>query len=85
MASAKAAGVRSRRWSTPSVSYPADPYYMEMRLRHTPPLPVGHVYIAYGQARTVNGEPLDERLVMLAPIGGYSRRAVAQPPYPCRA
>ena len=50
---------------------PAHKYYMEMRLRHTPPLPVGHVYIAYGHIGP-DGEPLDEKLVMLAPVGGYA-------------
>ncbi len=55
---------------------PADPYYMEMRLRHTPPLPIGHVYIAYGHM-DVSGEPVDERLVMLSPIGGYAGAAMA--------
>lgn len=55
---------------------PAHVYYMEMRLRHTPPLPVGHVYIAYGRIGP-DGEPLDEKLVMLAPIGGYAGATVA--------
>lgn len=55
---------------------PAHPYYMEMRLRHTPPLPIGHVYIAYGRIGP-DGEPLDEKLVMLAPLGGYAGAAVA--------
>ncbi len=55
---------------------PAHQYYMEMRLRHTPPLPVGHVYIAYGRIGP-DGEPLDEKLVMLAPIGGYAGATVA--------
>lgn len=55
---------------------PAHQYYMEMRLRHTPPLPIGHVYIAYGRIGP-DGNPLDERLVMLAPVGGYAGAAVA--------
>jgi hypothetical protein len=55
---------------------PAHPYYMEMRLRHTPPLPIGHVYIAYGHIDAA-GEPVDEKLVMLSPIGGYAGAAVA--------
>lgn len=55
---------------------PGHPYYMEMRLRHTPPLPVGHVYIAYGRLGP-NGEPLDEKLIMLAPVGGYGGAAFA--------
>jgi hypothetical protein len=55
---------------------PGDPYYMEMRLRRTPMLPVGHVYIAYGRL-SPDGEPLDEKLIMLAPLGGYGGAAVA--------
>jgi hypothetical protein len=55
---------------------PTHKYYMEMRLRHTPPLPVGHVYIAYGRLGP-DGQPLDEKLVMLAPIGGYAGATVA--------
>lgn len=55
---------------------PAHPYYMEMRLRQTPMLPVGHVYIAYGRLGA-NGEPLDEKLVMLSPLGGYAGAAIA--------
>jgi hypothetical protein len=51
-------------------------YYMEMRLRHTPPLPVGHVYIAYGRIGP-DGEPIDEKLVMLAPVGGYAGATLA--------
>jgi hypothetical protein len=55
---------------------PGEPYYMEMRLRHTPMLPVGHVYIAYGRLGE-NGEPLDEKLIMLAPLGGYAGAGVS--------
>lgn len=55
---------------------PQHHYYMEMRLRHTPPLPVGHVFIAYGRM-SPDGEPLDEKLVMLAPVGGYAGATVA--------
>ena len=55
---------------------PQHKYYMEMRLRHTPPLPVGHVYIAYGRIGP-DGEPVDEKLVMLAPVGGYAGATVA--------
>ncbi len=55
---------------------PTHKYYMEMRLRHTPPLPVGHVYIAYGRIGP-DGEPLDEKLVMLAPVGGYAGATMA--------
>ena len=53
-----------------------EPYYMEMRLRNTPMLPVGHVYIAYGRLGP-DGQPLDEKLIMLAPLGGYGGAAVA--------
>jgi hypothetical protein len=55
---------------------PTHKYYMEMRLRHTPPLPVGHVYIAYGRIGP-DGEALDEKLVMLAPVGGYAGATMA--------
>jgi hypothetical protein len=55
---------------------PAHPYYMEMRLRHTPLFPVGHVYIAYGRLGP-DGNPADERLIMLAPVGGYAGAAIA--------
>ena len=55
---------------------PGHPYYMEMRLRHTPMLPVGHVYIAYGDL-SADGEPLNEKLIMLAPIGGYVGAGIA--------
>jgi hypothetical protein len=55
---------------------PAHQFYMEMRLRHTPPLLIGHVYIAYGRIGP-DGNPLDERLVMLAPVGGYAGAAMA--------
>ena len=51
-------------------------YYMEMRMRHTPMLPVGHTYIAYGRLSS-SGEPLEERLIMLSPIGGYGGAAIA--------
>ncbi len=52
------------------------PFYMEMRMRHTPMLPVGHTYIAYGRLSS-SGEPLEERLIMLSPIGGYGGAAIA--------
>jgi hypothetical protein len=55
---------------------PGHLYYMEIRLRHTPMLPVGHVYIAYGNLDTA-GQPVDEKLVMLAPVGGYVGAGVA--------
>ncbi len=51
-------------------------YYMEMRLRHTPLLPVGHTYIAYGRL-SPSGKPLEERLIMLSPVGGYGGAAIA--------
>lgn len=52
------------------------PFYMEMRMRHTPMLPVGHTYIAYGRL-SPSGEPLEERLIMLSPVGGYGGAAIA--------
>ena len=55
---------------------PAHRYYMEMRMRHTPLLPVGHVYIAYGQLG-IDGEPIDEKLTMLSPLGGYVGAGIA--------
>ncbi len=55
---------------------PGHPYYIEIRMRHTPPLPIGHTYSAYGRLGP-NGEKLDENLVMLAPVGGYAGAAVA--------
>ncbi len=51
-------------------------YYMEMRLRHTPLLPVGHTYIAYGRL-SPSGKPVEERLIMLSPVGGYGGAAIA--------
>lgn len=53
-----------------------DPYYIEIRMRQTPLLPVGHTYVAYGRLGA-DGEPLDERLIMLAPVGGYAGAALA--------
>ncbi|MCF6322067.1 MAG: hypothetical protein L3J32_09910 [Rhizobiaceae bacterium] len=55
---------------------PGHPYYMEIRLRHTPLLPVGHTYIAYGRL-SPEGTPLDEKLIMLSPLGGYGGAAIA--------
>lgn len=55
---------------------PGDPYYIEIRMRHTPLLPVGHTYVAYGRLGP-NGEPVDEHLIMLAPVGGYAGAALA--------
>ncbi len=52
------------------------PYYLEMRLRHTPLLPVGHTYIAYGRLGP-DGNPIDEHVVMLSPVGGYGGAAIA--------
>jgi len=55
---------------------PGHPYYMEIRLRHTPLLPVGHTYIAYGRL-SPEGTILDEKLIMLSPLGGYGGAAIA--------
>lgn len=55
---------------------PGDPYYIEIRMRHTPPLPVGHTYTAYGRLDE-QGNKLDEHLVMLAPVGGYVGAGIA--------
>jgi hypothetical protein len=55
---------------------PGHHYYMEMRLRNTPMMPVGHTYIAYGRL-SPTGKPLDEKVVMLSPVGGYTGAAVA--------
>ena len=69
-------------WATPPDSLDAKRvkvghrYYMEMRLRNTPLLPVGHTYIAYGRMGE-DGSLLDENVVMLSPIGGYGGAAVA--------
>lgn len=55
---------------------PGHPYYIEIRMRHTPPLPIGHTYTAYGRL-DLEGNKLDEHLTMLAPIGGYAGAAMA--------
>ena len=55
---------------------PGHRYYIEIRMRHTPPLPIGHTYTAYGRLDE-NGRKLDESLVMLAPKGGYAGAAAA--------
>ena len=55
---------------------PGHPYYLEIRLRNTPLFPVGHTYIAYGRM-SPQGQPLDEQLIMLSPLGGYSGAAIA--------
>lgn len=53
-----------------------DPYYIEIRMRQTPLMPVGHTYVAYGKLGG-NGEILSEKLIMLAPMGGYVGAAMA--------
>ncbi len=69
-------------WATPpekldaSRITPGHPYYMEIRLRNTPLFPVGHTYIAYGRL-SADGEPMDENLVLLSPLGGYGGAAIA--------
>ena len=69
-------------WATPPDKLDASrvtfgqPYYMEMRLRHTPLLPVGHTYIAYGRMGE-DGTLLNEKVVMLSPVGGYGGAALA--------
>lgn len=55
---------------------PGDPYYIEIRMRQTPLMPVGHTYVAYGKLGG-NGEILTENLIMLAPMGGYVGAAIA--------
>ncbi len=55
---------------------PGHPYYVEIRMRHTPPFPIGHTYTAYGKLDEF-GNKVDEHLVMLAPVGGYAGAAVA--------
>ncbi len=69
-------------WATPPSKLDAkretagDPYYMEIRLRNTPLFPVGHTYIAYGRL-SPEGKPIDEKLIMLSPLGGYGGAAIA--------
>jgi len=53
-----------------------DPYYIEIRMRNTPPLPIGHTYTAYGRLDE-QGNKLDEHLIMLAPIGGFAGAGIA--------
>lgn len=55
---------------------PGDPYYIELRMRKTPLMPVGHTYVAYGKLDAF-GQPIDEHLIMLAPVGGYAGAALA--------
>lgn len=68
-------GPKPRKISAMNIN-PGDPYYIEIRMRHTPLLPVGHTYVAYGKLDPL-GEPLDEKLIMLAPVGGYAGAALA--------
>lgn len=53
-----------------------DPYYIEIRMRNTPPLPIGHTYTAYGRLDE-QGNKLDEHLIMLAPVGGFAGAGIA--------
>ncbi|MCB1438169.1 MAG: hypothetical protein KDJ63_00210 [Nitratireductor sp.] len=55
---------------------PGDPYYIEIRMRQTPLMPVGHTYVAYGDLGP-DGNPINENLIMLAPYGGYAGAALA--------
>lgn len=55
---------------------PGDPYYVEIRMRNTPLMPVGHTFVVYGKLDG-NGEPLSERMAMLAPLGGYAGAGIA--------
>jgi hypothetical protein len=55
---------------------PGDPYYIEIRMRQTPLMPVGHTYVAYGDLGP-DGNPVNENLIMLAPYGGYAGAALA--------
>lgn len=68
-------GPKPRKISATNIN-PGDPYYIEIRMRHTPLLPVGHTYIAYGRLGA-GGQILDEKLIMLAPVGGYAGAALA--------
>lgn len=68
-------GPKPKRISAQRIQ-PGDPYYIEIRMRHTPMLPVGHTYVAYGKLDAY-GEPIDEKLIMLAPVGGYAGAALA--------
>lgn len=55
---------------------PGDQYYIEIRMRNTPLMPVGHTFIVYGNLDG-NGEPTSERMAMLAPLGGYVGAGIA--------
>jgi hypothetical protein len=68
-------GPKPRKINATNIN-PGDPYYIEIRMRHTPLLPVGHTYVAYGRL-SPTGEILDEKLIMLAPFGGYAGAALA--------
>lgn len=68
-------GPKPRKVNAANIT-PGDPYYIEIRMRHTPLLPVGHTYVAYGRL-SVTGQILDEKLIMLAPFGGYAGAALA--------
>lgn len=75
-------GACKNGWATPPDRLdagrivPGHPYYLEIRLRNTPLFPVGHTYIAYGRA-SASGEPLEEKLILLSPLGGYGGAAIA--------
>lgn len=68
-------GPKPKKMSATNMN-PGDPYYIEIRMRKTPLLPVGHTYVAYGRLDPF-GEILDEKLIMLAPVGGYAGAALA--------
>lgn len=68
-------GPKPRKVNATNIT-PGDPYYIEIRMRHTPLLPVGHTYVAYGRL-SPTGQILDEKLIMLAPVGGYAGAALA--------
>jgi len=55
---------------------PGDQFYIEIRMRNTPLMPVGHTFIVYGKLDG-NGEPTSERMAMLAPLGGYAGAGIA--------
>lgn len=55
---------------------PGDPFYIELRMRNTPLMPVGHTFIVYGRLDG-SGKPIDEKMAMLAPAGGYAGASLA--------
>lgn len=55
---------------------PGDQFYIEIRMRNTPLMPVGHTFIVYGKLDG-SGEPTSERMAMLAPLGGYAGAGIA--------